>query len=313
MCEFFSWVRVGDKAYYLTDEQVFSVGGRLRLRGTQDNDVLGHTAIRRYYCIFGAGSNRQEEYFWQNPDLLPEELRPKLATWKSIDAIWGRMLRQALTKDDLKRLLFAPTDIAQGAWDIIMERPDRNDILKAFLMECTTVVPSADRALATLASSPDGASFLASVAFYTTSTAKPIRAMARRHLSRLFPTLSREQMMECLISSEGGDERGAVMRKFLALKLPYRVLRSLWPEAEGWSGSAALNRLALKLARHPRTPRPMLVNILVADISPQAARQVWHLLKARRPSGKTLGSIALGSYVSDRIAREAERMLKRRA
>src|SRR5512135_2792582 len=158
MCEFISWVQLPEgRIFYLTDAQVFSEIGRMRLAGIQDNDILGHGAIRRFYTDEGVGLGTDHElpYFWQDSARLPDELRPLLASWKTIDATWGRMLRQALTASDLVRLLWAPKEIAEGVWNIVLSRPQgRGEMLRAFL-EQSGFSPFRERAFSLLASEPD--------------------------------------------------------------------------------------------------------------------------------------------------------------
>ena len=99
MCEFLSCVVVKDKYYYLEDKDVFSSYGRKVLAGCNDNDVLGHGAIRKYYNIKnGVGRDVEYKNFWELDKLPNDEIRRKV---ESFDVYFGKMFRKCFQNDDL--------------------------------------------------------------------------------------------------------------------------------------------------------------------------------------------------------------------
>jgi hypothetical protein len=74
VCDFISWIDVDGKLLYLTDADVKSSHGRHALEDVQDNDVLGHGAIRAYYSMSQyQGVNHERRDFWA--DDLPDEIK----------------------------------------------------------------------------------------------------------------------------------------------------------------------------------------------------------------------------------------------
>ena len=92
MCNLASWVEADGKIYLLTDNEVFSSQGRKALAGCQDNDILGHGAIRKYWCLGTAGTDYERRDWWRRD--VPKEVRDAVPRMQ-------RMLRQALQTDDL--------------------------------------------------------------------------------------------------------------------------------------------------------------------------------------------------------------------
>ena len=99
MGSFISWIKMPDgRIFYLTDEDVYSTYGKLKLKGSRHNDPLGHSAIRAYYDIPGdVGVDCEERDFW-NATTLPAELAERI---KHFDRYWGKMWKEALQPDDL--------------------------------------------------------------------------------------------------------------------------------------------------------------------------------------------------------------------
>ena len=102
MCEFISWIEVerdGEKhILYLTDQDAFSHYGRKKLEGCQDNDFLGHGAIRKFFGLASdEGINHEYQDFW-NKKKLPKEIAEKI---KNFNKHWGKMWGRCFQEDDL--------------------------------------------------------------------------------------------------------------------------------------------------------------------------------------------------------------------
>jgi len=71
MCEFVSWVELGDKIYFLTRAQVDSPQGQaIQKRFPGEGELLGHSAIRAYYEL-ETGENKECDDF-STPDNFPD-------------------------------------------------------------------------------------------------------------------------------------------------------------------------------------------------------------------------------------------------
>ncbi len=311
MCEFISWVETPERLYYLTDEQVFSVDGQLRLRDTQDNDILGHGAIRRFYYLMNReGKDLESKYFWED-EKLPDELKAKLASWKTIDATWGRMLREALTASDIVRLVNARRDIANGVWSIVLERTKRrSQLLAAFLGQCDFGGPFVERAFVLLESDADGLALLAGLV-YDGADDEGIQREARRRFARL-SAMQRRTALLAYLKEDGGDHSDTAFRRLLRLQPGFRQLMGLWTVAGCWNNIHAQDLLAAALARHPQATRSSLERILTEGSSWYAFNQAWARYKGMRPTRRVLLKLAGGWWVSAHVQREAKRMLKER-
>lgn len=121
MCDFISWIEVekdGEKhLLFLTDKEVFDdPHGREKLDKCQDNDFIGHGAIRAYYGLAdGVGEECEVREFWRK-DALPEPLATMV---KDFDRHWGRMFsRGVFQDDDLGYIIMnAPRSWSRKAWN----------------------------------------------------------------------------------------------------------------------------------------------------------------------------------------------------
>ncbi len=133
MCGFISWIEtslISPKSglFYLTDAQAYSDRGKEVLAGAQDNDILGHGAIRAFYDLGQVGKEHEVTDFW-NLEKLPSELQEKI---RNFDLYWGRMFRSGCFQDDDLRhiLLHAPSGWREKAWtQLLMQHPTNSDFL----------------------------------------------------------------------------------------------------------------------------------------------------------------------------------------
>lgn len=114
MCEFISWKQGSDgTVYFLTDNDVFSSFGRKVLKGSKDNDILGHGAIDAF---FNQRTITMEQFecrnFWEK-DQFPPEIAVHLESPETLIKTWGKMLKQALRPDDIQYIL----DNAPKTWE----------------------------------------------------------------------------------------------------------------------------------------------------------------------------------------------------
>jgi hypothetical protein len=106
MCDFISWISLerNDERllFYLTDREIFSEEGREKFSDTQDNDVIGHGAIDRFFDLKSKGRQHEVRDFW-NTDKLPQEIADKIANF---DAHWGKMFAAGhFQSDDLEYII----------------------------------------------------------------------------------------------------------------------------------------------------------------------------------------------------------------
>jgi hypothetical protein len=94
MCQHISWIELFNGAVlFLTDKEVFSEEGRLRLSGTLHNDIVGHGAIRTFYGLSrNEGIDYEVNDFW-NKERFPKEIAQYLESPQTFLNTWGRMLR----------------------------------------------------------------------------------------------------------------------------------------------------------------------------------------------------------------------------
>ncbi len=102
MCDHVSWINHKGQCLHLDDATVFSKDGNaLRKDKVQDNDFLGHGAIRIIYDLKDEeGAEGEERKFWLI-DRLPEELRPKFVDFETWKQNFGRMMERYAQPDDL--------------------------------------------------------------------------------------------------------------------------------------------------------------------------------------------------------------------
>ncbi len=115
MCEFISWLKVKrdgkDHIIYSDDKVLFSERTQEILKGSKDNDFMGHHGAR---LVFGLGPNEGEQgelkNFWET-DRLPKEIQAKLHDFKSLRQNFGKMLETYAQQDDLQYIAEnAPTN-----------------------------------------------------------------------------------------------------------------------------------------------------------------------------------------------------------
>ena len=125
MYEFISYIQKGDQLFYLTDDEIFSKEGREKLSDCQDNDFIGHGAIRKFFDIKG-GEDHEVRDFW-NTDKLPKELADKIANF---DSYWGKTFKRYFMNDDLRDIICNSTEEYKAkAWEqLLAQRPSRYDL-----------------------------------------------------------------------------------------------------------------------------------------------------------------------------------------
>jgi len=125
MCEFLSYIEKGDEILFLTDAEVFSPHGR-EVLSFQDNDPLGHGAIRAYYNITG-GEEHECRDFW-NIENYPEAIQEIL---KDFDKNFGRMLTSgAFQNDDLRYIVAYGTEAYRdkASEQLLRQDPSNDDL-----------------------------------------------------------------------------------------------------------------------------------------------------------------------------------------
>lgn len=139
MCEFISWLEIkknGQKhILHLDDQELFSERTRELLKGSKDNDFLGHNAIREVYNLkTNEGQEGECKDFWET-DKLPKELQPQLKDFQIFRKNFGKMIESYAQKDDLEYIARnAPqTKPWQGLKDFA------KDLLKDWLVRKATM------------------------------------------------------------------------------------------------------------------------------------------------------------------------------
>ena len=136
MCNFLSYIEKGDNFYYLDDSKVFSKEGRALLKHCQDNDILGHGTIRKYFSDtdgkpMTGGKNCEVNDFW-NTEKLPSELATKV---KNFEQHWGRMLKTGLFQNALLGMvMYAPEEYKALAWKQLLKQEPSNYDLRYLVM-----------------------------------------------------------------------------------------------------------------------------------------------------------------------------------
>ena len=74
MCDFISWIEVGEDILFLTGKDVFETkrGRELQVYCQSSVDLVGHGAIRRYYGI--TGGTKRECTDFSSPDNFPAQI-----------------------------------------------------------------------------------------------------------------------------------------------------------------------------------------------------------------------------------------------
>ena len=106
MCEFISWKKDSQgSVFFLTDNEVFSPRGRETLKGTKDNDYIGHGAIDAF---FGSATHNLSQFenqnFWDNTP-FPPQIAVHLESPQTLLDTWGKILRESLQPDDAYYIL----------------------------------------------------------------------------------------------------------------------------------------------------------------------------------------------------------------
>lgn len=127
MCEFISWIEKDGRILFLTDKEIFSSQGKERLEGCQDNDFLGHGAIRRFFApcsekMFRGGEEKEQEDFW-NTITLPKQIAELLKTPKDFEKHWGKTFENYFQNDDLRHIIgYAPEPYKGKAWEQLLKQ-----------------------------------------------------------------------------------------------------------------------------------------------------------------------------------------------
>ena len=98
MCEYVSWIEKDGKLLYLSDDDVYSSHGRKKLSGLQDNDAIGHGAIRAYYGLARYEGTDHERTDWWARD-LPDEIKSHVRSGRCV-----KILREGLCWDGLDHI-----------------------------------------------------------------------------------------------------------------------------------------------------------------------------------------------------------------
>ena len=126
MCDFVSWIEKNGNLYYLTDKEIFSPEGEIKLAECQDNDYIGHGAIDKFYGLRRTGTRREVRDFWKR-GVLPAELSKKI---KRFDKWWGRTFKRYFQNDDLRYIIaHASPKWREKAWtQLLKQKPGNNDL-----------------------------------------------------------------------------------------------------------------------------------------------------------------------------------------
>gem|GEM_PF-2060625 len=159
MCEFVSWIetdRGGKKSVlFLDDELLFSERSEEILKGSKDNDFLGHHAIRNVWNLKeNEGREGEEKNFWE-AKRLPKELQPKLKDCPSFKKHFGRMVENYAQTDDLRYIAeHAPKsgkwkglkEFAQEKLDALAQRRI-GELLKSVKLEKLPITDRSDQSI----------------------------------------------------------------------------------------------------------------------------------------------------------------------
>ena len=149
MCEFISWIEYNGRLYYLTDSEIFSDDGKIKLAGCKDNDFLGHGAIIKYYGLEKAKNQgklveMENRDFWK--ENIPAELAEKI---KNFDKNWGKTWKKYFMNDDLCYIIRYCPEFAERAWVHLLPQTPSNYDLCYIIENCPAFADRASEHLLT--------------------------------------------------------------------------------------------------------------------------------------------------------------------
>ena len=126
MCDFKSYIELEDGTIaHLTDVELRDKTIRERLKGCQDNDLIGHGAIRKAFNIT-RGRDVEIKDFW-NIEQFPKEIQ---VTLRNFDKYYSRVWSECFTGEDLCYIIeYAPEAYKNKAWKQLLKQKPSNDDL----------------------------------------------------------------------------------------------------------------------------------------------------------------------------------------
>lgn len=130
MCDALSWIeaKMPDdtmQVLFLKDENVYSSYGRDKFKDCQDNDYIGHGAIRAYFDLDTSPATltqHENREFW-NKENFPPEIARYLESPETFLNTWGKMIQTCFQPDDAYFVLTnAPKSWLSALLDIMVDR-----------------------------------------------------------------------------------------------------------------------------------------------------------------------------------------------
>ena len=120
MCEFVSWIEKDGKCYFLTAADLASKRGKQLIKHCKnDDDLVGHGAIRWFYGEFKGGKDRECTDF-SSPNNFPREIVTAMleGKFRGMGSPLAVLNRTALAKyEEIRRTARAKyKEIKQTAW-----------------------------------------------------------------------------------------------------------------------------------------------------------------------------------------------------
>ena len=130
MCDFKSYIELEDGTIaHLTDVELRDKTIRERLKGCQDNDLIGHGAIRKAFNIT-RGRDVEIKDFW-NIEQFPKEIQ---VTLRNFDKYYSRVWSECFTGEDLRYIIYyAPEAWKNKAWEQLLKQEPSNDDLRCII------------------------------------------------------------------------------------------------------------------------------------------------------------------------------------